>query len=149
MREDDMMSSAQTGALLSLAWQLSDKEPTLAQQLCQSALESAPGLAHGWLVLGLILAKQHDSARALGALERAIALDATLLDAHMATADLRMELGDFTGALTALQACFALDPHMRYPNGVRARAMAVRMQKDIAKRSNAASFGTGRRSPAS
>ncbi len=144
-----MMSSAQTGALLSLAWQLSDKEPTLAQQLCQSALEAAPGLAHGWLVLGLLLAKQHDSARALGALERAIALDATLLDAHMATADLRMGLGDYTGALTALQACFALDPHMRNPNGVRARAMAVRMQKDIAKRSNAASSGTVRRSPAS
>ncbi len=144
-----MLNTAQTGALLSLAWQLSDKEPTLAQQLCQSALDGAPGSAQGWLVLGLILAKQHDSKRALGALERAISLDASLLDAHMATADLRLELGDYTGALTALQACFALDPHMRSPNGVRARAMAVRMQKDIAKRTSAASFGTARRSPAS
>jgi adenylate cyclase len=84
-------------------------------RLCAGATRTDPGYAPAWALLALVLAIQA-SARGLpldaasAATERAMALDGTLAEAHVAKARILMTRGDFTGARAAFDIALGLNP---------------------------------------
>lgn len=128
------LSKRDADHLLRFAWQLHETSPATARTIVERVLVADRNRADAWQVLGLLAAKQNDSARAVIALQKAVQLEQQNLDARVALAESLMDSLDYKGALRELKVCFEQDPKMRHPAGVRARVLAVRMDKDIQRR---------------
>lgn len=129
------LSDTAANDILRLAWQMRSAELQGALALSERVVRTRPDLAQAWHVSGLLLALQNDARAAIVALGRALAIEPKNLDARVALAELCIDMLDYTGAVAALEAAFAHDPDMRHPSGVRARVIAVKLEKELQARS--------------
>jgi adenylate cyclase len=104
-------------------------------RLCRRAVEIDPSYARAWALLSIGLSFLRISGGTddggMEAAERAIAMDPSLADGHVAKARVLTGLGRYAEAVTALEIAFSLDPASYEVNTAAARcAIAMRRHDD-------------------
>jgi cytochrome c-type biogenesis protein CcmH/NrfG len=106
-------------------------EHALAIQALEHALEEGANDASVWIALGIARAHERQTEGAIAAMQQALLLTPTAIDAWSMIGELAIELERFSLALQALTRCHDLDPLGASPHGARAKALVRKTWKRL------------------
>jgi len=125
------------GALLRVAQHLlAEGNADAAQPALVICLDHLPQNADVWIALGMCQAQLGQDRSAVNALRRGVGLAPQRIDALSALGEVHVRLMQFAAAAQALKAAIALDPNATHPQGVRARALADRLEGHLRRQSS-------------